>query len=151
MSEQTANPDNVQTHGTQTQYADSGPREMLLVGVPANLVGEDNMYPPPSPYAGELGTRMRRGYFLHSGRLIAQLPRRADDFDGIDDKYDLADVFWDVGTVTAYYPMTKTEAVQLTWEYKTDDWTLETVRFDNYVNDVEQNHHMTLWQNRRSF
>lgn len=141
--------DAVSELGTQTHYSDDGAREVVLIGVDADAVGRDNTYPPPSPYSGDLDVFLRRGYFHHRDEIVAQLPRRSDEYPSMDEKVELEDICWDNGAVHAYYPLDDQQAVRVSWLYPNDEWTMETIEFDEYLDDIETKHPAHVWKNRR--
>ena len=150
MTEQSEATRGVEGHGTQTYYTDDGPREMVLIGVPLEQVGNTSTYPPQNPSENGVSTAMRRTYFIHSEDCLVQFPRRADDYPVAQEKYDLADICWELGAVHAYYPLSSEEALRVTWKYTRDEWNVGRVRFDNYADQIEDKHTATIWKNRRS-
>lgn len=140
--------DEIEEHGTQTHYSDEGAREMVLIGMPYENVGTDNMYPPPSPYDSNLGLQMRGGYFFHNGTLIVQFPRRADDINSVNKKLELTDICVEDGEIFAYYPVNEGRALRLTWNYVEDEWSLQTLEFDEFSSQIESKHQKVIWQNR---
>lgn len=143
------NTDAVSELGTQTHYSDDGAREVVLIGVSAEAVGRDNTYPPPSPYSGELDVDMRRGYFNHRDDIVVQLPRRSDEYSSVDEKVELEDVCGEPDVIHAYYPLSDQQAIRVSWQYPVDDWEMETVEFDEYLDEIEDKHPTHVWKNRR--
>lgn len=141
--------DGVEELGTQTHSSENGAREVVLIAVTKAALGVDKSFAPPNPFAATLSTEMRAGYFHYGDEVAAQIPRRGDELSVCDQKVQLEHIMWDTDGIHAYYPFNAEEALRLTWDYRTDEWSHDTVGFHNYLAEVDREHPMLIWENRR--
>jgi hypothetical protein len=141
--------DGVEELGTQTHSSENGAREVVLIAVSKTALGLDTSFSPPNPFASTLSNEMRAGYFHYGEDVTAQFPRRGDELSVCTEKVQLEHIMWGPEGVHAYYPFNAEEALRLTWDYRNDEWTHETVAFHNYLAEIEREHPELVWENRR--
>lgn len=120
---------------TYTYHDDSDgePIEVFLIGVDADIIGEENTFEPNGFNRHHITTWLRKSYFFLSGTVYAQVPRRTVDFpEEAKKQLDIQDGFAtdisyeeESGQISVFYPSSDSETVVLTWNTHYDEWTME--------------------------
>lgn len=136
---------NIETY-THRDAFDGDPMEVLMIGIDADVVGNENSIEPCEFDNYHLSTWLRKRYHITGGTIYAQIPRRLKYYpDVVQEKLDLhninsfaSDVSIDIeeNTLNVYYPLNNTTSICLSWHIDDDFWTMKDVEQPNTDDNV---------------
>lgn len=121
---------------SSTSETQNGHIEILLVGVPSDVIGSNNSFTVAPFNRHHITVWIRKRYLFINGTVYAVLPRKLDSFP---DKAlsQFSKLYEDNGTqfathidksdsaISIFYS-TKEEYIQLIWDVEYDEWSMRT-------------------------